>query len=56
MSRKTDGLGLTINSDSPPMALHPGLEDAYRKMKLLSRMSAKFPDRGSLFCDPYVIQ
>ena len=56
VSRSTDGLALAANSDSPQMSAHPGLEDAYRKMKLLSRISARFEDRCTLPCDSYAIQ
>ena len=55
ISRTTDGLALVANSDSPPLALHPGLEAAHRNLKLLSRVSAKFPDRCTLHCGAYVI-
>lgn len=56
VSRRTDGVALCVNTDTPIMSLHPGLDDASRKLKLLARVTAQFPDRGSLFCDPYVIQ
>ncbi|KAH3720059.1 vesicle-trafficking protein SEC22a-like [Dreissena polymorpha] len=55
VSRSTDGLALVANSDSPLVSMHPGLEDAQRKIKLLSRISARFPDRCSLYCGSYVI-
>lgn len=54
-SRSLDGLALAANSDSPQMSEFPGLEDMYRKMKLLSRISAKFQDRCTLPGDSYVI-
>lgn len=55
VSRSSDGLALAANSDSPQMSTLPGLEDAYRKLKLLSRISAKFPDRCTLPCEAYSI-
>ncbi|KAL4222870.1 Vesicle-trafficking protein S22a [Mactra antiquata] len=55
VSRSTDGLALAANSDSPQMSLYPGLEDSYRKLKLLSRISAKFPDRCLLQCNNHTI-
>ncbi|XP_052797135.1 vesicle-trafficking protein SEC22a-like [Mya arenaria] len=55
VSRSTDGLTLVANSDSPLMSMHLGLEEAYRKLKMLSRLSAKFPDRWTLHSSTYAI-
>lgn len=55
VSRTSDGLALTGNSDSPQLYRHQDLDDAYRKMKLLSRISARFPDRCTLLAEPYAI-
>ncbi|KAL3831851.1 hypothetical protein ACJMK2_023550 [Sinanodonta woodiana] len=55
ISRSHDGLPLAANSDSPPMGPASALQEAYKYMKVLSRISGKFPDRCTFQFEPYTI-
>lgn len=55
VSRKSDGHPLCANTDSPSVDQHSNLHEAYKQMKLFSRIGGRFPDRCSFLMEDFAV-